>query len=397
MNVRALLPLVAGLGIGGVALKVGLDTLQKAKANARSAAPAAAQVWAASVDIPRGAAIREEWLKAIEFPRGLLPEGAVQEKDKLLGRVARIDVPAGLPVLDGMLLAPGVHPGVIVRPGYRAVAVKIDESSGVDFHLEPGCRVDVVGFFTVQGKGRGNATVARTFLENVEVAAVGPRLSPVTGEEDGKAPRQTRAVTLLVKPDKVPLLHLAEQRGKIKLCMRGNADEEEVGERHPVGDAQLIDPLAAQTEQEEPPKEEPPQPTAPVLAAAARPPELPPGPPIDSTWKVLLVRGAGQPEVVRFKSRQSRERVDEAPARSGAVSHHASSTTLANFVPPPDPQQPAPSGVSTPSVAANAPGQAKAQPAGQSGWSKFLDRVLNRPGDSQPAQEQDQEPEEPTE
>ncbi len=95
---------------------------------------------------------------------------------------------------------------------------------------QAGCRVDVIGYFSVRAPG-GTRTIARTILENIEVGAVGPRLSPVSptaeeqsGKKDTRRQKKVRAVTLFVRPDKAPLLHMAEPRGKIKLAMRNYGD-----------------------------------------------------------------------------------------------------------------------------------------------------------------------------
>ena len=218
MNARAIIPLVAGLGIGGLALKLGINVLQNAKgASSGERVP----VWSARVEIPRGTAITAEMLNALGYPQDVLPPGAFKEKDKdkLVGRVARLVVPANLPVLENMLAPPGALAGVFPKPGFRAVAVKIDESSGVDFHLEPGCFVDVLG--GVKDR-KGNSATARLVVENVEVAAVGDKISPAEKPAEGggkskEKPRPVRAVTLYVRPDQAKKLLLAEQEGPSSL------------------------------------------------------------------------------------------------------------------------------------------------------------------------------------
>jgi len=79
-------------------------------------------VWAAADDIPRGASIGEEMLRAVHFPTSALPAGTFADKAKLVGRVPRVVAPAGLPVLETMLAPAGTRPGVFVPPGMRAVA-----------------------------------------------------------------------------------------------------------------------------------------------------------------------------------------------------------------------------------------------------------------------------------
>lgn len=226
MNPKALIPLIAGLGIAGLAGKLGWDQLRAAQ----GAPTKTVQLWAPVQDIPRGTAITESMLQPMAFPMDLAPKDAIARKETLLGRVPHTGAPADLPILNSMLLPPGAQPGVYVPPGLRAVAVKIDESSGVDNHLVPGCRVDVIGYFNTR-RGNNAEIIARTLIENTEVAAVGSRLSPDAPEQAAQGGRRTRtdrarAVTLLVKPDQVPVLHLAEQRGRIKLSMRGEQESD---------------------------------------------------------------------------------------------------------------------------------------------------------------------------
>jgi pilus assembly protein CpaB len=227
MNARALIPLIAGLGIGGLALKLGLDFVQRA----RGAQSADTQVLVAQQDIPRWVTIDDNMLNEVVFPAKAVPPGAFVDREELVGRVLRMATPGGVPILESMLLPPGAKPGLVVPKGFRAVAVKIDEGSGVDYHLEPGCRVDVIGYFSVR-KGGETQMVAQTILKDIEVGAVGPQLSSAGNSEkdesakvDSRRQQKVRAVTLFVKPGKVPTLHMAEQRGKIKLAMRGSDED----------------------------------------------------------------------------------------------------------------------------------------------------------------------------
>ncbi|HOO16800.1 MAG TPA: Flp pilus assembly protein CpaB [Phycisphaerae bacterium] len=318
MNVKSFVPLIAGLCIGGLALKIGVSTLQRAK----GAPSATVQLWAPAAIVPRGTQITAEMLKAVQFPKDLVPPAAVREKDKLIGRVPHVDVPADLPILEPMLLPPGSPAGVHVPPGLRAVAVKVDEGSGVDFHLEPGCHVDVIGYFQTQD-GNRRETIARTLIEDVQVAAVGARISPAGTETEGKTSRPARAVTLLVKPDAVPILHLAEQRGKIKLSMRGADDAQEIGPGRTVSDSELLAGPAKGAHNDQKDKEQSgpvggwlsklfarsPEPAEAAAEPAAPAPAAVPPAPANPPWVVQVYRG-NQVETIQFQSRDSRERVE---------------------------------------------------------------------------------------
>lgn len=323
MNAKALIPLVAGLGIGGLALKLGINTLQSAKAGQPTAK---VKLWAAKEDIPRGTQIREEMLQGLPFPADCAPAGAFKEKEKLVGRVPRLVAPAGLPILESMLAPPDTPAGIYVKPGFRAVAVKIDASSGVDYHLEPGSRVDVAGSFKVRKEGRIE-TLARTIVENAEVAAVGQRLSPVSGKEgeekEKDKERAVRAVTLFVQPDQVKKLLLAEQQGPIKLSLRGNDDQQVLNDSSTMSDQ---DYLAKQDDGQDEDSGEKgaafewlrglfnkPQPTPAPQPVVAQLPV-----PAVHHWVLKIYRGQNA-ETLQFKDRDSRERVDSDEADEPAL------------------------------------------------------------------------------
>lgn len=323
MNGKALIPLVAGLGIGGFALWMGVQTLRSVKGAQKPAEHT--PVWAAKETIPRGTEITEEMVVSLPFPKSLVPAGAITKKEDLVARVPSVDAPAGLPILDTMLFPPGVRSGLHVKPGYRAVAVKIDESSGVDYHLQPGSFVDVVGSFQTRRNNK-NETVARTIVENVEIGAVGPRISAAAGKDEGEksGTRSVRAVTLFVKPEEVPKLLLAEQKGKIKLSLRSDTTpSDEAAPAKPVSDLELT----GDTPREESPKEGPGafidqirkllMPASPPTASnvpAAPPPPVVVEVPAD-TWEVVVVRGDDR-KAIRFKNRSSREIVSSEESES---------------------------------------------------------------------------------
>ncbi len=235
MSGKSLIPLVIGLGIGGFALKLVFDTVKRAQ----GAKPEIVAVWAAAEDIPRGVAIEETMITAMQYPSSNVPQGAFKKKEDVIGRVPRTTAPAGLPLMESVLLPVGAKPGLWVKPGFRAVSIKIDESSGVSNLLQPGSSVDVVGYFNVV-RNKKRETISRTLIENVEVAAVGARISAGNENQDGKVAPPARAVTLFVKPNDVPTIHLAEQQGKIKLSMRSSEDGSEHASDNTATSADVI-------------------------------------------------------------------------------------------------------------------------------------------------------------
>jgi len=219
MKAKAYIPLAVGLVVGVLAIKLTFDFVRKARGDTMSGQGVA--VVRARATIPMAAEITNDMVEVVQVPKAFVPKDAFAKKEDVVGRVTNVIVTKDLPITANLLAPKGTTPGMEARipRGYRAVAVKIDESSGVAFLVKPGSRVDVVAVMTSQG-GRDSETVSKTILENIEVAAVGQEL----GNNTDKASVATKSVTLLLKPEDVPTLHLAAQKGKILLAMRNQVD-----------------------------------------------------------------------------------------------------------------------------------------------------------------------------
>ncbi|HOA74486.1 MAG TPA: Flp pilus assembly protein CpaB [Phycisphaerae bacterium] len=220
MKGRAIIPMVVGLGVGFVALKIFVNVLQNAKASTTSEL---VPVVYAATNIEPTLEIQESMIEIRHVSKEAFPETGFKDKSEVVGRVTMYPVPKGTPIA-AMLLAPkGTPPGmaVMIEEGYRAVAVKIDESAGVAGWIKPGSRVDVIVLLSNPDRSQGNQSFSKVILQNVEVLAVGQEL----GKAGDTAATVTKTVTLKVTPEDVPTLHLAETKGKLRLAMRGQNDK----------------------------------------------------------------------------------------------------------------------------------------------------------------------------
>ncbi len=218
MKGRAIIPLVIGLCVGVFALKVFVNVLQKARG---ATVNDTVSVVCAAVDIDPTVEVQEAMLEVRQVPKSLVPERTFADPKELVGRVTSLTVAKGMPVVDHLLAAKGTPPGMAVRiqEGFRAVAVKIDESAGVAGWVKPGSRVDVVVLLSVR-RNNQSETISKTILQNVEVLAVGQDI----GNKVDTAAALASSVTLLVNPADVPKLHLASSKGNLRLAMRNQTD-----------------------------------------------------------------------------------------------------------------------------------------------------------------------------
>jgi len=180
----------------------------------------------AKVGIPVGEKIVAEQLSQIQFPHGAVPDGAYSSVDKLVGRVAVVNIGPREPVTDSKLAAIGTAGGLsaVIPEGYRAMTVKVDEVVGISGFIMPGTLVDVVVTIDPGGQGISGNPISKIVLQNIKVLANGQNIDKPKSDREADA---VRAVTLQVTPDQAERLALASTEGKLQLVMRNSVDQDD--------------------------------------------------------------------------------------------------------------------------------------------------------------------------
>ncbi|PLX77417.1 MAG: Flp pilus assembly protein CpaB [Desulfuromonas sp.] len=199
------------------------------------------QVVVAATDIPLGSRLTGETLAMTEWPAGKAPRGSFNSVEELDGRVTLSRMAAGMPVLKGELADAGSGAGLValIEPGNRAMAVRVDEVTGVGGFIIPDSMVDVISVET-----RGKKNKSNTVLERVRVLAIAQE----TETEEGKA-QVVRTVTLQVKPDEAEKLALQMHVGSLHLILRNPMDDA-VKEKPKVAKARPIQTLQSQVQRQ---------------------------------------------------------------------------------------------------------------------------------------------------
>jgi pilus assembly protein CpaB len=234
------LTLVAALIFGFLASVAIYRYLQQQEEEIRRARGELRQVVVAAVDIPAGASLIAEQLRAVAWPSASLPPGVVDNPMLVLGRLAVKDFVVGEPILEAKLAPKDVTTGVmtfIIPPGKRAITVGVDQVSGVSGFVLPNSHVDVI--VTTQPP-EGGEKISRTVLQNMRVLAVGQILD----QKEGK-PVPVPTVTLAVTPDEAERLALASTEGRLQLVLRKFGDQEAVRTRGVTINRLLTPPGAA--------------------------------------------------------------------------------------------------------------------------------------------------------
>ena len=192
-------------------------------ANSKNGAVTMKTVVVASRDIPEGVTIDRIALGTAQWPSDNAPAGAYTSIDSVAGRISRVAIFNGEPIVPGRLAPVGSGPGLEIKipPGQRAMAVRINDVAGISGLLQPNSRVDVL--VTIR-EDNSEKQVAKLFMSNMLVLSVG---TEVQRDTQGK-PINATTVTLAVTPEEAEKLAIAMNTGSIQLVLRGYGDPDSV-------------------------------------------------------------------------------------------------------------------------------------------------------------------------
>jgi pilus assembly protein CpaB len=247
MRIIFVLVLMVGVGLAAFAVSVAkdrFDQYQAALAQQRDAIVPTTDVFVVNRRVSYGEPLREEDVLAIRWPADHVPLGSFTSLEDLFPpdaeepRVVLRTMEANEPVLVAKVTAPGEDAGVASRleAGMRALALRVDVTSGVSGFLRPGDRVDV--YWT--GNGRDGDRVTRLIRSNVQIIAIDQ-----IADEDRNNPTIARTITVMADPGDIAALTQAQASGSLTLALVGVgddtiSDEVEVSTRELLGAEEVV-------------------------------------------------------------------------------------------------------------------------------------------------------------
>jgi pilus assembly protein CpaB len=223
MNLKNVWPLAVAVVLGLVAAVMVQRTV--ARSRVQTGTKSTATMVVVQGPIAAGHELTAEDLTVVSVPPGATPDGSFKELAELNGRVTKVEMVRGQPVLETLLAPTGTPSGaaVLVPGGMRAITLAIDEFSGVAGMLSRGCRVDLIS--VIPGENTG-AAMSRTVVQNVQVLAVGNQANAQAAGDAPKAPTAATSVTLLVTPEQAEAVQLVMHSGRPWLVLRGTSDKD---------------------------------------------------------------------------------------------------------------------------------------------------------------------------
>ncbi|MGQ9497804.1 MAG: Flp pilus assembly protein CpaB [Desulfotomaculales bacterium] len=173
----------------------------------------------AQAHIPPRTAITRAMVSLKEVPAEYVHPDAVTDIGAVVGKITGAEIARGEQVLKVRLLrgdeqAEGL--AGVIPPGKRAVAVAVNDVSGVGGSLRKGDKVDIIGTLDTD---RGAVTTM--LLQGIEVLAVSDAGRAAAASE-GLGTHRT--VVLAVTPQEAMPLVLATEEGRIRMLLRSPQD-----------------------------------------------------------------------------------------------------------------------------------------------------------------------------
>jgi pilus assembly protein CpaB len=236
--------------------------------------------------LPTGVMLTEQDVRLVAWPSSSMVTGSHSKIEQVVNRGLLSSVVENEPLVESKLAQAAAGAGLppSIRPGMRAMSVKVNDVIGVAGFIDSGTRVDVV--VTIHRK---DETTSRTVVSNVQVLTAGTRADQQK-KKDGKAAASAPVVTLLVSPEDVERVALAQAEGQIMLVLRNPLDTEPTTTSGVRSAALFGDAAPA------------PEPVAPVKPRVRREPAVvaaaAPAPPPSKIYTVEAIRAAKRTEEV---------------------------------------------------------------------------------------------------
>ena len=176
----------------------------------------------AATGMPVGTLLTEESVKLVDWPERTPLAGGFSDIESVVNRGLIAPLVENEPLTESKLAPKEAGAGLppTIRPGMRAISVKVNEVIGVAGFVIPGTRVDVLTI--IEGETRDDA-LSRVVVNNVQVLTAGTRYDQEEAREEGKAIRST-VVTLMVTPEDAERIALAQSQGELMLALRNPMD-----------------------------------------------------------------------------------------------------------------------------------------------------------------------------
>lgn len=178
------LVILVGVLLAVLAFVLVVVLLNQQKPAGEDVEPTTATVLVATTDIAIGDPVTPDKVEPTEVPLTAAGSNALADPSQLGGQAAIIAVPAGSQVTSDVIGRAGATVNISAQllPGEKAITVRLDPTTGMNFLIEPGDTVDLIVSGQIQVlQETADSVAARATDPNLE-----PRFEPVVGLESAR-------------------------------------------------------------------------------------------------------------------------------------------------------------------------------------------------------------------
>jgi len=196
--------------------------------------PTTTKVVIASTVIPLGSAITADQVTTKDMDIVSAPAGAYTNPNDVVGKVVRVQVNANDVITSADFSAGYAAQGdqvvAALKAGYRAIAIQVDQATGVGTLIQPGDRVDIVIGLKIQEyvPGANPSALPQPFppdpqlsvkniIENVEVVGtlLPPPTTTTTGQQAPSSAAPANGGTALSDQKEIVLVAVTAQQAEV--------------------------------------------------------------------------------------------------------------------------------------------------------------------------------------
>lgn len=220
MKPKTVMLLAVAVGSGLLAML----GVQQAMTGSQTKSEETIPVLVALKDIEVGEPLTDQNVQFRDMPLSALPEDPVVKAEQYENRSLIFALKQDDIIRTGKLSRPGVvGKSTQIPVGMQVYSIPVDDAQTISGLLSPGDRVDVLVTYSTRERDRPQ-TKTMKLLEYVAVFATDDRTARESqGAADSKS--KTRNVALLLQPEQVAYLALAQSKGKLGLAWRNRGDD----------------------------------------------------------------------------------------------------------------------------------------------------------------------------
>src|SRR6056297_405204 len=210
MRNKFLLLVIAG--VSGTIAAVGASKWMQAQGTTEK--QQTAEIFVTVQDIEIGEQFTAENIKLEAWPIDRLPEGSISKLEEIEGMYSNQRLYSGEPLIKRKVSASAGNTRRDIPRDFSVVSMQTDPASSVATLVQPGDRVNVMGFF--KKSEVIPQTMTQQVLSGIRVYAVDGRKTRTEGEDVGKA---ARTISLLIHQKDEEAWTYANELGNVRLSL----------------------------------------------------------------------------------------------------------------------------------------------------------------------------------